>query len=103
MTMNEFFAEAKRLNLRMLGTPEEIRAAMDLKDAEISRLRTALERIERWYGEFPATGRFWDDPVNASPMSYSACYGSNGERDFMRSVAREALGPSAPVSTPPKP
>jgi hypothetical protein len=24
-------------------------------------------------------------------MSYSACFGSNGERDYMRSVAREAL------------
>ena len=38
----EFFAEAKRLNLRMLGTPEETRAALDRKDAEIQRLREAL-------------------------------------------------------------
>lgn len=38
MTTDEFFAEAKRLNLRMLGTPEETRAALDLKDAEIQRL-----------------------------------------------------------------
>jgi hypothetical protein len=51
----------------------------------------ALERIERWHGEFPATGRYWDEPENTRPMSYSACYGSNGERDFMRQVAREAL------------
>ena len=42
MTTDEFFAEAKRLNLRMLGTPEETRAALDLKDAEIARLRAAL-------------------------------------------------------------
>lgn len=112
MNMDEFFAEAKRLNLRMLGTPEETRAALDLKDAEIERLNAALkkaneqaerfergwylrgdalERIERWHGEFPATGRYWDEPDNTRPMSYGACYGSTGERDFMRQVAREAL------------
>lgn len=51
----------------------------------------ALERISRWVGEFPETGRFWDEPKNAQPMSYSACYGSNGERDYMRKVALDAL------------
>ena len=56
MNIDEFFAEAKRLNLRVLGTPEETRAALDLKDAEIARLRlkcqehrdgrlAALERV----------------------------------------------------------
>jgi hypothetical protein len=57
MNTDEFFAEAKRLNLRMLGTPEETRAALDLKDAEIARLTAALkqandqaEHFERlWY------------------------------------------------------
>jgi hypothetical protein len=57
MNTDEFFAEAKRLNLRMLGTPEETRAALDAKDAEIARLTAALakaneqaERFERgWY------------------------------------------------------
>ena len=39
MNTEEFFAEAKRLNLRVLGTPEETRAALDMKDAEIARLR----------------------------------------------------------------
>jgi hypothetical protein len=42
MTVDGFFAEAKRLNLRVLGTPEETRAALDLRDAEIERLRAAL-------------------------------------------------------------
>lgn len=42
MNTDEFFAEAKRLNLRMLGTPEETRAALDAKDAEIETLRTQL-------------------------------------------------------------
>lgn len=54
----------------------------------VGRLRTGLERVERWFGEFPDSGRFWDD---GEPMSYSAAFGSNGERDYMRSVAREAL------------
>ena len=45
MTVAGFFDEAKRLNLRMLGTPEETRAALDLKDAEIARLREALQAM----------------------------------------------------------
>lgn len=62
------------------------------RDAEIARLREALTRVERWFGEFPETGRTWND---GSPMSYAACFGSNGERDFMRDIARQALsGPT---------
>jgi hypothetical protein len=52
-------------------------------------LEEALQKIERWFGEFPPTGRTWPD---GTPTSYAAEYGSNGERDFMRSVARKALG-----------
>ena len=57
---------------------------------ENKRLRTALERIERWINEFPPTGRFWDDE-KTRPMSYGAAFGSNGERDYMRMIARKAL------------
>jgi hypothetical protein len=67
---------------------------LERQAAEIERLREALGRIERWFGEFPETGRFWpnEDPTeSARPMSYSAVWGSNGERDFMRAVARAAL------------
>jgi hypothetical protein len=55
MTTDEFFAEARRLNLRMLGTPEETRAALDLKDAEIARLRSdAADALRfRWLCENP--------------------------------------------------
>ena len=45
MTVEGFFAEAKRLNLRMLGTPEETRAALDSKDAEIARLKAKLNEF----------------------------------------------------------
>lgn len=54
------------------------------------RLQDALQRIAKWVGEFPETGRFWDKE-KTEPMSYSACWGSNGEREFMRKVAQDAL------------
>ena len=47
MTVDDFFAEAKRLNMRMLGTPEETRAALDIKDAEIARLRAGMGALIR--------------------------------------------------------
>lgn len=54
----------------------------------IAKAREALERIERWFGEFPKTGETWPD---GTPMSYGAAFGSNGERDYMCGVARDAL------------
>ena len=59
--------------------------------AQVVLLRGALQRIERWGGEFPTTNYFWDSPKDTRPMSYGACYGSTGERDYMRQVAKEAL------------
>ena len=56
----------------------------------VARLEAALRRIEKWFGEFPETGRFWDDD-QSQPMRYMACFGSNGERDYMRDIARVAL------------
>ena len=47
-----------------------------------------LQRIERWFGEFPDTGKTYP---SGRPISYATCYGSNGERDFMRRLAREAI------------
>lgn len=76
------------------------------KDAEIERLRSfkstqpapdvaalveALEQIERWDG-FPSTDKTWEG--SGEPVSYGAAFGSNGERDFMREVARKALAES---------
>jgi len=52
------------------------------------KAEAALRRIERWFGEFPPSGRHYDD---GTEMSYGAAFGSNGERDFMRKVARDAL------------
>lgn len=58
---------------------------------EIERLRAALQRVARWHGEFPDSCRQWPD---GQPMSYAAAFGSNGERDYMRQIALNALGPN---------
>jgi len=66
--------------------------AENVKDGE------ALEKIERWFGEFPETGLFWpneDGTESDRPVSYGAEYGSNGERDFMRQIARARLSSRA--------
>lgn len=55
-----------------------------LKERE--ELIEALEKIAKW--EMPETGRTWDD---GTPMSYAALYGSNGERDHIKSIANELL------------
>lgn len=54
---------------------------------QTARMSRALEKIEAWQ-DFPATGRTWE---SGQPMSYATAYGSNGERDYMRGVARDAL------------
>lgn len=62
------------------------------------RYRAALARIERWHGEFPVTGQSWP---SGNPVSYGAAFGSNGERDYMRDIAREALSPPALIADVP--
>jgi hypothetical protein len=53
-------------------------------------LERALQSIAKWHGEFPVTGKFYD-VEETRPMSYGAAYGSNGERDYMRTLALNAL------------
>ena len=77
-----------------LDTGAALRADLAAAREEIGRLRAALARIEKWTGEFPPTGEFWS--VSKLPISYGAQWGSNGERDYMRSVARDALAGGAP-------
>ena len=59
----------------------------------IEELEKALAKIERWHGEFPDSGCYYDEH-RTRPMSYGAAFGSSGERDFMREVARKALNGS---------
>lgn len=76
----------------MMENDKDIAAAVP---AELT-LRNALERIARWHGEFP---RVPDRQSESGTISYSMAYGSNGERDFMRQVALDALA-AAPSPAP---
>jgi len=61
-----------------------------IKTEREERLETALKRIAKWFDEFPPTNQFWDE-TKERPMSYASCYGSDGEREFMRDLAKKAL------------
>lgn len=79
VTLNRVVAEACSVHAETGCTPREL-------VAQRTELLAALERIERWFGEFPAvTGR------DGNPSRYGVEYGSNGERDYMRGVARDAI------------
>jgi hypothetical protein len=80
------------LNFIAAFNPQTCSALLD----RLRKAEAALQKIARWHGEFPDTGRKWDD---GTPMSYGACVGSNGERDYMRQIALDALV-AAPDSTP---
>lgn len=85
--------EADRKNDALNAEWNDALAQLEAARAREAVLREALGQIERWDG-FPETGRFWantDGNLTDSPMSYAACYGWNGERNFMRNIARTAL------------
>lgn len=57
--------------------------------AKLDIAEKALQKIFDWT-DFPETGKFWDDDPTR-PISYGVSFGSNGQRDYMRAVARDAL------------
>ena len=69
-------------------TLTEQRIEVNTEALKIEALETALKTISKWFGEFPETHHFYSD---GKQLSYSAAYGSNGERDYMRKVAKDAL------------
>lgn len=70
-------------------SPQRSRGIRNPSDIDrILKLEKALIKIEKWFEEFPKTGKFDSE---GHEYSYGACYGSNGERDYMRNIAREAL------------
>ena len=56
--------------------------------SQVAILREALEKIAKW--ELPVAGEFWDRDKKQL-MSYEAAYGSNGSRDYIKSIAKSAL------------
>jgi hypothetical protein len=61
---------------------------VDVAESAPMRMQAALEKIAKWHGEFPPSGAVYPD---GSAVSYGIEFGSNGERDYMRKVACEAL------------
>lgn len=57
---------------------------------ENERLRDSLQKIANW--ELPPSGKYWD-LLETEPMSYEAAYGSNGVREYIKSIAANALKP----------
>jgi hypothetical protein len=83
---------------RLLARVAELEQRDEAADARlaqyrsyIERLEAALRQIEGWR-DFPDSGHKWPD---GRPIKYSTAFGSNGERDYMRSVARRALSGAA--------
>lgn len=49
----------------------------------------SLMKITQW-DDFPKTNQFWVEEKTRE-ISFGACWGSNGERDYMRQIALDAL------------
>jgi hypothetical protein len=79
-------AEIQSENLRK-AYDEVGRKHAALKE-KAAKMEEALRQIEKW--QLPETGRFWDKE-ETQPMSFEACAGSNGAREYIRNVARQAL------------
>jgi hypothetical protein len=73
-------------HVRSANNLSDEREAVAQLQARNQELESALRHISEW--SLPDTGRKWDD---GSPMSYGACCGSNGERDYMRRIANTAI------------
>lgn len=90
-TMNAFQGDIRittALEINLHVESEGRKLEIEQLKAENERMRKALEVVANW--SLPETGQYWDDD-KTRPMSYGTCYGSNGERDYMKSIATEAL------------
>ncbi len=54
----------------------------------VEYLESVLMKIANW--ELPTTGKFWDEE-QTRPTSYETENGSNGAREYIKSVALAAL------------
>lgn len=81
-----------------LGMPESqsLLTALEQVSNEVAQeclqktkvMEVALRRIANW--QLPSTDEFVDEEKTI-PASYGFLYGSNGERDYMRNIAKNAL------------
>jgi len=96
---SEAKAEAKKLTARVpifrfgyeagwYDAGEKYAEKWQAAEQRAEKAEKALKVIANW--ELPPTGQYWDDD-KTQPMSYGACYGSNGERDYMKALANKAL------------
>jgi hypothetical protein len=102
---NRYIVKLQQDNLKFIGVErraKELYDELEMAAKEIKLLKNALKRnefkadelakalelIAEW--KLPETGRFWDEE-NTRPLTYEAAYGSNGVRDYMKSMAKEAL------------
>lgn len=65
---------------------EKLKKALADSEAEIFRMKTALRIIARWHGQFPMV-----TDKEGLLSTYAREYGSNGERDYMRELAKTAI------------
>ena len=99
MTFIDFRGEGARLSLRLLGTPAETRAALDLKDAEIAALKALarrsavqLRKWAEWYGnaDHGARGKLPLPPAGDVELAedISAALGPNVLHERLAEAAR---------------
>lgn len=93
LMLNEYKPMLVLLDMKEYNRLEKQPADEKWQEAQqlVERYEKALKKIAEW--KLPATDRFWDHGTSHEPMSYEACYGSNGVRDYFKALAREALTP----------
>lgn len=80
-------AEHKVNVAKMLEAAQQVDIELRKKaQREVERMTAALTTIAKWFGEFPSVKQ-----SDGSETTWGVEYGSNGERDFMRNIARAAL------------
>jgi hypothetical protein len=85
---NELYDKLIEYTAEFCQSLNKLKEVSDKKDEAIMKMEEALKIIKYW--KLPDTGLFWDTERN-QPMSYEAAFGSNGVRDYMKSIANDCL------------
>jgi predicted transcriptional regulator YdeE len=84
----EDFQQQKRIVQLVLQSRSRMHKQYAQLKEKADKMEVALKIVQQW--QLPPTGQFFDDD-KTKPMSYGYCYGSNGERDYMKAIATKAL------------